>query len=104
MRSDPVGMIRGLGEVVTCVYGPAVTYAFPDQATGVHTDGGRRSRIVHASKISGILSGGGGSQEVGKTDGDERDTITAENKGIEPRRSGMQTGVGRDPGARARVT
>ena len=25
MRSDPVGMIRGLGEVVTCFYGPAVT-------------------------------------------------------------------------------
>ena len=30
MRSDPLGMIRGLGEVVTCIYGPAVTYAFPD--------------------------------------------------------------------------
>ena len=30
MRSDPVGMIRGLEEVVTCIYGPAVTYAFPD--------------------------------------------------------------------------
>ena len=29
-RSDPVGMIRGLGEGVTCVYGPAVTYTFPD--------------------------------------------------------------------------
>ena len=28
MRSDPVGMIRGLEEVVTCIYGPAVTYAF----------------------------------------------------------------------------
>ena len=30
MRSDPVRMIRGLGEVVTCIYGPAVTYAFSD--------------------------------------------------------------------------
>ena len=30
MRFDPLGMIRGLGEVVTCIYGPAVTYAFPD--------------------------------------------------------------------------
>ena len=30
MRSDPMGMIRGLGEVVTCIYGPAVTFAFPD--------------------------------------------------------------------------
>ena len=28
MRSDPVGLFRGLGEVVTCVYGPVVTYAF----------------------------------------------------------------------------
>ena len=27
MRSDPLGMIRGLGEVVTCIYRPAVTYA-----------------------------------------------------------------------------
>ena len=25
MRSDPLGMIRGLAEVVTCIYGPAVT-------------------------------------------------------------------------------
>ena len=30
MRSDPMGMIRGLEELVTCIYGPAVTYAFPD--------------------------------------------------------------------------
>ena len=30
MRSDPLGMIRGRAEVVTCIYGPAVTYAFPD--------------------------------------------------------------------------
>ena len=30
MSSDPVGVVRGLGEVVTCVYGPAVTYAFTD--------------------------------------------------------------------------
>ena len=30
MRSDPMGIIRGLEEVVTCIYGPAVTYAFPD--------------------------------------------------------------------------
>ena len=25
MRSDPLGMIRGLGELVTCVYTPAMT-------------------------------------------------------------------------------
>ena len=29
MRSDPMGIIRGLEEVVTCIYGPAVTYASP---------------------------------------------------------------------------
>ena len=31
MSSDPLGMIRGLEEVVTCIYGTAVTCAFPDQ-------------------------------------------------------------------------
>ena len=30
MRSNPLGMVRGLGEVVTCNYGPAVTCVFPD--------------------------------------------------------------------------
>ena len=30
MRSDPMGIIRGLEEVVTCIYGPAKTYTFPD--------------------------------------------------------------------------
>ena len=29
MRSDPVGIIRGLEEVVTCIYGPAVTFYGP---------------------------------------------------------------------------
>ena len=36
MRSDPVGIIRGLEEVVTCIYGPAVTYAFPDPLVGAY--------------------------------------------------------------------
>ena len=35
MRSDPLGMIKGLGEVVTCIYRPAVTYAFPDPHIGI---------------------------------------------------------------------
>ena len=51
MRSDPVGMIRGLGEVVTCVYGPAVTYAFPDSLVVTY-----RLSVVHVSLIS-ILDG-----------------------------------------------
>ena len=47
MRSDPVGMIRGLGEVVTCVYGPAVTNAFADPLVVAY-----RHSVVHVSPIS----------------------------------------------------
>ena len=42
MRSDPVGMIRGLGEVETCVYGPAVAYAFLDQLMAAY-----RHSVMH---------------------------------------------------------
>ena len=51
MRSDPVGMIRGLGEVVTCVYRPAVTCTFPDPLVAAY-----RHSVVHVSLIS-ILDG-----------------------------------------------
>ena len=51
MRSDPVGMIRGLEEVVTCIYGPAVTYAFPDPLVAAY-----RYSVVHLSLIS-VLDG-----------------------------------------------
>ena len=51
MRSDPVGMIRGLEEVVTCFYGPAVTYAFPDPLVAAY-----RNSVVHMSLIS-VLGG-----------------------------------------------
>ena len=51
MRSDPLGMIRGLGEVVTCIYGPAVTYAFPDSLVAAY-----RKSVVHVSLIS-VLDG-----------------------------------------------
>ena len=47
MTSDPLGMIRGLGEVVTCVYGPAVTYAIPDPIVAAY-----RHSVVHVSLIS----------------------------------------------------
>ena len=30
LRWDPLGVVRGLGEVLTCIYGPGVTYDFPD--------------------------------------------------------------------------
>ena len=46
MRSDPVGVIRGLEEVVTCIYGPAVTYAFPDPLVAAY-----RHSVVHVSLI-----------------------------------------------------
>ena len=46
-RSDPVGMIRGLGEGLTCVYGQAVTYAFPDALVVAY-----RHSVVHVSLIS----------------------------------------------------
>ena len=51
MRSDPMGMIRGLEEVVTCIYGPAVTYAFPDPLVTTC-----RYSVTHLSLIS-ILDG-----------------------------------------------
>ena len=51
MRSDPLGMVRGLGEVVTCIYGPAVTYAFLDPLMAAY-----RNSVVHVSLIS-VLDG-----------------------------------------------
>ena len=49
MRSDPVGMIRGLEKVVTCIYGPAVTYAFPDPLVAAY-----RNSVVHVILISAL--------------------------------------------------
>ena len=51
MRSDPLGVIRGLEEVVTCIYGPAVLYAFPDPLVAAY-----RNSAVHVSFIS-VLDG-----------------------------------------------
>ena len=51
MRSGPMGIIRGLEEVVTCIYGPAVTYAFPDPLVTTY-----RHSVTHLSLIS-ILDG-----------------------------------------------
>ena len=47
MRSDPLGMIKGLEEVVTCIYEPAVTYAFPDRLVAAY-----RNSVVHVRLIS----------------------------------------------------
>ena len=51
MRSDPLGVIRGLEEGVTCIYGPAVTYAFPDPLVTAY-----RNSVTHLSLIS-VLDG-----------------------------------------------
>ena len=51
MRSGPMGIIRGLEEVVTCIYGPAVTYAFPDPLVTTY-----RYSVTHLSLIS-VLDG-----------------------------------------------
>ena len=47
----PSGDDQRLGEVVTCVYGPAVTYAFPDPLVVAY-----RHSVVYVSLIS-ILDG-----------------------------------------------
>ena len=47
MKSDPMGIIRGLEDVVTCIYGPAVTYAFPDPLVTAY-----RYSVTHLSLIS----------------------------------------------------
>ena len=49
MRTDPLAMIRGATEFVTVIYGPAVTFAFPD----VKVEAYRRS-VLHLNLISAI--------------------------------------------------
>ena len=51
VRSDPLGMVRGLGEVVTCICGPTVPYAPPDPLVAAY-----RNSAVHVSLIS-VLDG-----------------------------------------------
>ena len=51
MRSHFLGVIRGLRGVVTCVYGPAVTYAFSHSLIA-----GYRHSVIHVSSIS-VLDG-----------------------------------------------
>ena len=44
MRTDPLALIRGVTEFVTVIYGPAVTFAFPD----VKVEAYRRSLLISA--------------------------------------------------------
>ena len=49
MRTDPFALIRGVTEFVTVIYGPAVTFAFPD----VKVEAYRRS-VLHLNLISAV--------------------------------------------------
>ena len=51
MRSDPLGVVRRLGEVVTCVCGSSVTYTFSETLITAY-----RLSVIHVSLI-GILDG-----------------------------------------------
>ena len=49
MRTDPLALIRGATEFVTVIYGPAVTFAFPD----VKVEAYMRS-VLHLNLISAV--------------------------------------------------
>ena len=49
MSTDPLALIRGATEFVTVIYGPAVTFAFPD----VKVEAYRRS-VLHLNLISAV--------------------------------------------------
>ena len=49
MRTDPLALIRGATEFVKVIYGPAVTFAFPD----VKVEANRRS-VLHLNLISAV--------------------------------------------------
>ena len=51
MRTDPLALIRGATEFVTVIYGPAVTFAFPD----VKVEAYRRS-VLHLNLMSAVDS------------------------------------------------
>ena len=51
MRSDYLGIFRGLGEVMTCIYGSTVTFAFPDPLIAAY-----RHSVTHISLVS-LLNG-----------------------------------------------
>ena len=51
MRSDSLGVVGVLGEVVTCVYRPAVSYAFPNPLITAY-----RHLLIHMGLIS-VLDG-----------------------------------------------
>ena len=49
MRTDPLALIRGATEFVTVIYGPAVTFAFPDVKVVAY-----RRLVLHLNLISAV--------------------------------------------------
>ena len=49
MRTDPLALIRGATECVTVIYGPAVTFAFPDVKVEAY-----RMSVLHLNLISAV--------------------------------------------------
>ena len=49
MRTDPLALIRGATEFVTVIYGPAVTFAFPDFKVEAY-----RMSVLHLNLISAV--------------------------------------------------
>ena len=53
MRTDPLALIRGATELVTAIYGPAVTFVFPDVKMDAY-----RSSVLHLNHISAVDGSG----------------------------------------------
>ena len=49
MRTDPLALIRFATEFLTVIYGPAVTFAFPDDKVEAH-----RMSVLHLNLISAV--------------------------------------------------
>ena len=49
MKEVNGGIVSGFGEVVTCINGPVVTYAFPDPLVAAY-----RNSVAHVSLISAL--------------------------------------------------
>ena len=65
IRSDSLGVVRGLGELVTSVYESAVTYAFPDPLITAY-----RPSVIHVSLIDQLSSWDGTRLDKEGTRGD----------------------------------
>ena len=56
MRTDPLALIRGATELVTVIYGPAVTFAFPDVKVEAYRRSVLRLNLVLEVHLTGVSS------------------------------------------------